>query len=63
MKACYSCGAAIGFNESYYLITKQRFKFKKREKIGFACENCVEFDNVKTCFKTWDGDKIPESLQ
>lgn len=63
MKVCYNCGAEIGFNECYYRVTKQKLKFRQGETIGCACENCVENEDAKVCFKLWKGDVLPETLQ
>lgn len=37
---CYYCSDDLSFASEYYVVTIQKAKYCRREKIGFCCSKC-----------------------
>lgn len=58
-KICMYCKQPIAVQYGYYPVRVQNFKFQKRETIGYACEDCIEYGGRKPEYKLWKGEKPP----
>ncbi len=58
-KICMYCKNTLSINYEYYVVGVQRVKYKKRQQIGYACDDCVERKGCKTLYRLWLGESRP----